>query len=611
LASLAPAPTTLHTLLTTNDPDTNEPFVKSIRAYNSLFAFTSLGTTKVDKELADGRGGAYTFRLHGAMYHAIGGLMPKDDYHEPTFAQIYFYDTDLDKQLQRRTNILSGLNSTMIEMLQNELHLINPFVKSFTSAGNAKTDNMELIIHNTHGKDMRQYNQPTASEVAAIFDIDLNQTPKPRDIVLKTREGTLKHISELNGAYDPLHYPLLFPRGEYGWHDQIFRAGEIEPEDEPEPEPEPEAGPSEPRRPDQRPVDPMNIDEEGARIRPEDPMEIDDEGEYSERPGHTGMSQDLSNMMIALGGTMVDLGEQPRTKKDKGKGKAKEVVESDNEFELASGNEDLPEDSPKIQPKTKKRKRVTIREFAVYMIQIRDSNKTSSIIHLSGRLFQQYLVDQYAKWESNNLRWHRENQVNLRSEFYAGLHDIVMDEDTTLHEKVGKKIILSSTFTGSTRYMQQLYQDSMAIVREFGKPDLFVTVTCNPTWPEIADELLPNQRPDDRPDLVARVFKQKLKSITEDLFDKAVLGKVLAHVHVIEFQKRGLPHAHILMILDPEDKPKTPEDFDRLVCAEIPDENDQPKLFETVSKRMVHGPCGVFNPESPCMVDGKCSKKYH
>src|SRR5437764_7768064 len=159
--------------------------------------------------------------------------------------------------------------------------------------------------------------------------------------------------------------------------------------------------------------------------------------------------------------------------------------------------------------------------------------------------------------------------------------------------------------------MQQLYQDSMAIVREFGKPDLFVTVTCNPTWPEITDELLPNQRPDDRADFVARVFKRKLKSITEDLFDKAVLEKALAHVHVIEFQKRGLPHAHILMILDPEDKPKTPEDFDRLVCAEIPDENDQPKLFETVSKRMVHGPCGVFNPESPCMVDGKCSKKYH
>src|ERR1041385_6197628 len=140
------------------------------------------------------------------------------------------------------------------------------------------------------------------------------------------------------------------------------------------------------------------------------------------------MSQDLSNMMIGLGGRIVDLGEQPRTKKDKGKGKAKEVVESDNEFELASGNEDLPEDSPKIQPKSKKRKRVTIREFAVYMIQVRDSNKTSSIIHLSGRLFQQYLVDQYAKWESNNLRWQRANQANLRQVVYSGLRDLTLEE---------------------------------------------------------------------------------------------------------------------------------------------------------------------------------------
>ena len=83
--------------------------------------------------------------------------------------------------------------------------------------------------------------------------------------------------------------------------------------------------------------------------------------------------------------------------------------------------------------------------------------------------------------------------------------------------------------------MQQLYQDSMAIVREFGKPDLFVTVTCNPRWPEITNELLPNQQPSDKPDLVTRVFKLKLKSITDDLFKKNILGKVIAHIHVIEF----------------------------------------------------------------------------
>src|SRR3979490_2304095 len=150
----------------------------------------------------------------------------------------------------------------------------------------------------------------------------------------------------------------------------------------------------------------------------------------------------------------------------------------------------------------------------------------------------------------------------------------------------------------------------MAIVREFGKPDLFVTVTCNSKWPEIVDELLPNQQASDRPDLVARVFKLKLKSITHDLFVKGVLGRVIAHVHVIEFQKRGLPHAHILMILASNDKPKTTEDFDNLVCAEIPDNEHQPLLFETVSRSMIHGPCGDLNPISPCMINGKCSKHY-
>src|SRR6266540_6473208 len=151
----------------------------------------------------------------------------------------------------------------------------------------------------------------------------------------------------------------------------------------------------------------------------------------------------------------------------------------------------------------------------------------------------------------------------------------------------------------------------MTIVKEYGKPDLFVTVTCNPNWLEITNELLPNQQASDRPDLISRVFKLKLKSITNDLFVKGVLRKVIAHVHVIEFQKRGLPHTHILMILSPEDKPKTPKDFDKLVYAEIPDRNLQPKLYETISKNMIHGPCGYLNPNSPCMIDGKCSKHYH
>ncbi len=71
---------------------------------------------------------------------------------------------------------------------------------------------------------------------------------------------------------------------------------------------------------------------------------------------------------------------------------------------------------------------------------------------------------------------------------------------------------------------------------------------------------------------MTRVFKLKLKSITNDLFVKGIFEKVISYIHMIEFQKRELLYAYILMILAPEDRPNSPEDFNNLVCAEIPDQ---------------------------------------
>ena len=174
-------------------------------------------------------------------------------------------------------------------------------------------------------------------------------------------------------------------------------------------------------------------------------------------------------------------------------------------------------------------------------------------------------------------------------------------------ESIGKKVILPSSFIGSPRHMVQLYQDSMSIVRRFGKPDLFVTFTCNPSWPEIANELQYNQTSNDRPDLCSRVFHLKLKSLMHDLTVKGVLGKVIAHMHVIEFQKRGLPHAHILLTLDANDKLRE-EDVDNVISAVIPDKQIYPSWYETVTEILTHGPFGLLDPNAPCMKDGKCLK---
>ncbi|OWZ01341.1 Helitron helicase [Phytophthora megakarya] len=89
--------------------------------------------------------------------------------------------------------------------------------------------------------------------------------------------------------------------------------------------------------------------------------------------------------------------------------------------------------------------------------------------------------------------------------------------------------------------MYQRFLDAMAIVRETSAPNLFNTITCNPNWPQIKENLRRGERASDRPDHVARVFMQNLKVLNQDL-DEGVLKVVAVKVYVVEYQKRGLPH---------------------------------------------------------------------
>ncbi|KAM0864742.1 hypothetical protein ACQ4PT_043732 [Festuca glaucescens] len=88
-------------------------------------------------------------------------------------------------------------------------------------------------------------------------------------------------------------------------------------------------------------------------------------------------------------------------------------------------------------------------------------------------------------------------------------------------------------------------------------------------------------------------------------------GKVTAVLHTVEFQKRGLPHAHILTWQDKKERGEvSPALIDSFVCAEIPDPVEDPLGYALVAEFMMHGPCGEDHPKCPCMKDGVCSKKF-
>ncbi|TFK75065.1 hypothetical protein BDN72DRAFT_787591, partial [Pluteus cervinus] len=67
-----------------------------------------------------------------------------------------------------------------------------------------------------------------------------------------------------------------------------------------------------------------------------------------------------------------------------------------------------------------------------------------------------------------------------------------------------------------------------------------------------------------------------------EIYHDGILGEVSAYIYTIEFQKRTLPHAHVVVILKEPWKLKSPEDVDRIIRATWPDPVTEPALFETV-----------------------------
>eukprot|EP00112_Aurelia_sp_Birch-Aquarium-sp1_P020718 Seg540.7 transcript_id=Seg540.7/GoldUCD/mRNA.D3Y31 product="ATP-dependent DNA helicase PIF1" protein_id=Seg540.7/GoldUCD/D3Y31 len=481
-------------LFSGNSPDSAQ-FHQHIRNYNAALAMASWNAPIVQHP---GQG-PKVVTIHGQAYHLTSPPDPPPG--QPRkFAQLYVLDSrqGIRERLQLPEN--AHLRANVLQHLQDELLRVNPYVHDFQYMGElmrqqrlqaAARDEIprpvRMIIPHRRERD-RRYDEPSATEIAAVFVGEEGGPPNPtqRDIHIYPRANRQTiTINAISPHADPMTYPILFPHGESGWH------------------------------PDIRQID---------------------------ADGHPNQNT-----------------------------------------------------------------RVSMAQFYAY--RFADRAPFSTVLR-GGLLFQQLLVDAAAKIEGEQCHWVRTHQDHLRVNAYQGLMDHVRNRAELQNVGVGRVVILPATFTGSQRNMHQNYQDSMAIVQKEGKPDMFITITVNPKSPEITEHLLPHQTANDRPDIKCRVFLLKVKALKEDLFERHLFGRVIAYVDTIEFQKRGLPHMHLLIFLAEQDKPRTPEHIDRLVSAEIPNPQEQPELYQKVRKHMIHGPCGEMNPNCICMLDGHCKKNF-
>lgn len=157
--------------------------------------------------------------------------------------------------------------------------------------------------------------------------------------------------------------------------------------------------------------------------------------------------------------------------------------------------------------------------------------------------------------------------------------------------------------------MKKHYYDAMSMVAMLGKPEFLITFTMSPFCEEIQKNIDKNDHYVNRPDITTRVYWCKFQKFQDELFKDHVLGLVKAYVWVTEFQKRGLPHAHLLLWLDDRDKIKSANQLDQFIWAFIPEKDKDPELHKLVLDHMIHGPC---IPYFRCMTRDpkKCSKKY-
>ena len=224
LPKLAHPPEPLATLLKFNGDARSKRFLRQIRSYNSMFAFTSMGAS-IDRTINTGNA-PYVFKINGVVHHRIGSLLPSRG-KQPKFAQLYIYDPE--NEVQNRMNIFENdsvgseqADPAIVDALSKMLDSENKLVQTFRYARERLLEHgdqkLTLRLLGCNAKTEIQYNLPTSNEIAAIIVGDYSAAEYTYDILVHDNDVGLRRVSSLHPAYMSLQYPLLFPHGDRGFH---------------------------------------------------------------------------------------------------------------------------------------------------------------------------------------------------------------------------------------------------------------------------------------------------------------------------------------------------------------------------------------------------------
>jgi hypothetical protein len=259
----------------------------------------------------------------------------------------------------------------------------------------------------------------------------------------------------------------------------------------------------------------------------------------------------------------------------------------------------------RVVPFDHQQKSVSLSDYFRHMLMHRDS---ATHVQRCERLALELYCDAWAQVEARAAMFHRQpsQQAKYRVGRKCAIDDQLQCEGGDLNA-ASIPLILPSSFVGSSKWYHMLYMDAMALPMRFNKPDLFVTMTCNPRWPEIKSALPANSHWRHHPDLVARVFWLKFKSLMKDILQGKLFGTVKSYVWRIEWQARGLPHVHLLIIL--EAPITTTSQVDQFISAEVPDPLLHPELHQLVTEFQIHSPCDI-DDQCGCRKGKPCKRHF-